>query len=153
VGLDPGAVDEITSGEPAPGGARPVVLALAAAAVVLTFVVGAVVLRQADDDEAGGTAAPAEEGSDLQVFMNPNATDAQISLVAERLRTDPMVVSVRYVDQEEAFAEFRDLHVNDRVASASLAIDGAVEAARVREHVEALRAVLVAIDPGVSPYR
>jgi hypothetical protein len=51
-------------------------------------------------------------------------------------------------------ADFRDLHVHDGVVSASLVLDKPhVDAARVRELVEALRTVLVAIDPASSPYR
>jgi hypothetical protein len=51
-------------------------------------------------------------------------------------------------------ADLHDLHVNDGVASASLRLETAkVDAARVRELVEALRAVLAAIDPAASPYR
>ena len=51
-------------------------------------------------------------------------------------------------------ADFHDLHVSDGVVSASLRLETAkVDAARVRELVEALRAVLAAIDPAASPYR
>jgi hypothetical protein len=51
-------------------------------------------------------------------------------------------------------ADFRDLHVHDGVVSASLVLAGpSVDAARVRELVEALRAVLAAIEPMSGPYR
>ena len=53
--------------------------------------------------------------------------------------------------------EIVDLRVVDGVASAALAVpEGAapaIDATRVRELVEALRAVLVALDPGAGPYR
>jgi hypothetical protein len=54
-------------------------------------------------------------------------------------------------------AEYRELRVTDGVAGASYGLVAGeaivVEAARVRELVEALRAVLVALDPGAGPYR
>lgn len=50
-------------------------------------------------------------------------------------------------------AEFRDLHVHDGVVSASYLCGANVDAARVRALVEALRAVLAALEPGASPYR
>jgi hypothetical protein len=53
--------------------------------------------------------------------------------------------------------EIADLRVIDGVASAAFAVPEGdapvIDAARVRELVEALRAVLVALDPGTGPYR
>ena len=91
----------------------------------------------------GSPDAASEEARRVQLSMPRPAADALAASTPEAL-----------VERLTAWpADFRDLHVGDGVASASLAIEGAVDAARVRELVEALRAVLVAIDPGVSPYR
>lgn len=49
--------------------------------------------------------------------------------------------------------EITDLRVRDGVASARLAVAGAVDIAEVQQLVEALRAVLVALDAGAGPYR
>ncbi len=81
----------------------------------------------------------------------------QLSLSLPRPAADALAASTpeALVDKLTAWpAEFRDLHIHDGVVSASLLLDGpSVDAARVRELVEALRAVLAAIDPAASPYR
>ena len=81
----------------------------------------------------------------------------RVSLSMPRPAADALAASTPESLVEKLTAwppDFRDLHVADGVVSASLLLDGAtVDAARVRELVEALRAVLVAIDPGASPYR
>ena len=51
-------------------------------------------------------------------------------------------------------ADFTDLHVADGVATATWTLGAAgAEARRVRELVEALRALLATLDPGAGPYR
>jgi hypothetical protein len=81
----------------------------------------------------------------------------QVTLSLPRPASDALAASTpeNLVERLTAWpADFRDLHVSDGVVSASLLLETpAVDAARVRELVEALRAVLVAIDPGASPYR
>ena len=50
--------------------------------------------------------------------------------------------------------EVVDLHVEDGAASARLQLDaGSVEAARAKQLVQGLVAVLAALDPGAGPYR
>ena len=82
----------------------------------------------------------------------------RVSLSMPRPAADALAASTPEVLVEKLTAwppDFRDLHVHDGVVTASLAIaePAAVDAARVRELVEALRTVLAALDPGASPYR
>lgn len=79
----------------------------------------------------------------------------RVSLSLPRPAADALTVPEHLVSQLVAWpADFRDLHVHDGVVGASLVLDGPrVDAARVRELVLALRAVLAAIDPAASPYR
>jgi hypothetical protein len=91
---------------------------------------------------------------------SPNDASEQarrITLSLPRPASDALATSTpeALVEKLTAWpADLRDLHISDGVVSASLLVTGAkVDAARVRELVEALRAVLVAIDPGASPYR
>jgi len=54
-------------------------------------------------------------------------------------------------------ADYRELRVTDGVAGATYTLPTSdpvvVDAARVRALVDALRAVLLALDPGAGPYR
>lgn len=95
---------------------RPVVLGLAAAAVIVVAVVGAVVLLNAagDGDDRPAVAPPTTVARpDLAVFMDPDATEAQIAAIAERLHGAAEVVDVVFVDHDGAYGEFQDLYGDD----------------------------------------
>ena len=81
----------------------------------------------------------------------------QVSLTMRHPASDALAATTpeALVDKLVAWPpELRDLHVHEGVASASLVLaEPVVVAARVRELVEGLRAVLAAIDPATSPYR
>ena len=81
----------------------------------------------------------------------------KVSLSMPRPTADALAAATpeALVDKLVAWpADFRDLHVHDGVASASLLLaEPRVDATRVRELVEALRIVLAAIEPAKTPYR
>src|SRR5215212_9558333 len=52
-------------------------------------------------------------GVEFIVFMNPNATDAQIEAVRTELEDNPQVRDADYCDQECALAEFQELFADD----------------------------------------
>jgi cell division transport system permease protein len=74
-------------------------------AVSLSLVGSAFLLRQGVDNAT----ARWKGGIEFIVFMNPEATEAQSQAVAGRLDESPDVRKVSYVDQAEAYEEFKTL--------------------------------------------
>ncbi len=101
----------------APGHRRRSLLVAAAAIVILTA--GALAVRAAskgptDDVEAGpggaeawcaALAAPADDGVIVGVFLVPEADPTVVDAVGAMLRSAPEVQTVRYYDQDAAFAD------------------------------------------------
>ena len=54
-----------------------------------------------------------EGGVEFIVFMNPNATDAQIDAVRTELEDNPQIRSADFCDQQCAYEEFQDLFADD----------------------------------------
>ncbi len=54
-----------------------------------------------------------EGGVEFIVFMNPNATDAQIDAVRTELEDNPQIRSAEFCDQECAYEEFQELFADD----------------------------------------
>jgi cell division transport system permease protein len=52
-------------------------------------------------------------GVEFIVFMNPNATDAQIEAVRTELDDNPQIREAEFCDQDCAYAEFQDLFADD----------------------------------------
>ena len=52
-------------------------------------------------------------GVEFIVFMNPNATDAQIEAVRTELDDNPQIREAEFCDQECAYAEFQELFADD----------------------------------------
>jgi hypothetical protein len=94
---------------------------------------------------------------------DPEAASAElreIAIALPRPASDVLVViaAERLIDQLTRWPEdLVNLRVADGVASASHVLSSearpAIDVARVRELVHALRAVLAALDPGGGPYR
>lgn len=62
-------------------------------------------------------------GVEFIVFMNPNATDAQIEAVRTELDDNPQVREAEYCDKACAFAEFQELFADDPVLLESVTED------------------------------
>jgi cell division protein FtsX len=68
----------------------------------------------ADHPEASQSPA-----TDLIVFLQKDATAAQIADVAAALRRHPEIATIRYIDHEAAFEEFRSLLGSDAPSEVS----------------------------------
>ncbi len=82
---------------------------VATVAVSLTLVGTAYLIGQGVQDAQ----QQFEGGVEFIVFMNPNATDAQIEAVETELNDNPQVREADYCDQDCALAEFRELFADD----------------------------------------
>jgi cell division transport system permease protein len=94
-------------------------LTLGLAAIITVMVslamLGIALIVQRGVDQA---TARWQEGVEFIVFMNADATTAQLDDVANQLRTfenDGEVASFRFVDQQEAFQEFLDIIERDEI--------------------------------------
>ena len=83
---------------------------IATVAVSLTLVGTAYLIGQGVQDAQ----QQFEGGVEFIVFMNPNATDAQIEAVREELDSNPQVREAEYCDKECAYDEFVELFSEDR---------------------------------------
>jgi hypothetical protein len=110
----PPTVEDIAARRLAPS-RRPLVVALAAVVVLLAAVLGAVALRQTAGDGSAPVAPPTTVSArpDLIVFLDPDATDAQVTAVRDRLASAPEVVDAVFVDQQQALDEFHELYRDD----------------------------------------
>jgi cell division transport system permease protein len=82
---------------------------IATVAVSLTLVGTAYLIRQG----VGDAQRQFQGGVEFIVFMNPNATDAQIDAVRTELDDNPQVRESEFCDQDCAYAEFQELFADD----------------------------------------
>ena len=73
--------------------------ALAAVAVFAIAAVAGLIVRTPSVHQA-----PPPERVGLQVFVKPHAAEAEVAVVAGRLSSMPDIMSVRLIDQSEAYA-------------------------------------------------
>jgi cell division transport system permease protein len=92
---------------------------IATVAVSLTLVGTAFLIGQGVQDAQ----QQFQGGVEFIVFMNPNATDAQIDAVRTELDDNPQVREADYCDQQCAFEEFQELFAEDEQLLASVTPD------------------------------
>lgn len=85
------------------------VATVATVAVSLTMVGSALLISRG----VQGAQERFEGGVEFIVFMQPNATDAQIESVRAELDDNPQVREAEYCDQDCAYAEFQELFADD----------------------------------------
>lgn len=78
-------------------------------AVALTAVAAVLLMRQ----EVNKASVQWRGGVELAIFMDPQATSSQIASVGHELQATPGVRSVRYVNQEGAYREFRTMFASN----------------------------------------
>lgn len=61
-----------------------------------------------------------EEKVDVSIYFNENSSEEKIEEVSEKLSSMPVVESVRYVSEEEAFQNFQERHKDNPVLMESL---------------------------------
>ena len=59
-------------------------------------------------------------GIEFMVYVRPEATPAQIAALREDLESNPLIKRIEYVDQDEAYAEFRDMFAGQTVVLQSV---------------------------------
>lgn len=67
--------------------------------------------------------APVPDDTDFIVYMNPDATQAQIDAAADALTASPEIESFRYRDKDAAMTEFRELFADQPELLASVTED------------------------------
>jgi cell division transport system permease protein len=85
------------------------VAAIVTMAVSLTAVAAVLLMRQ----EVNKQSVQWRGGVELAIFMSTNATQAETEAVASQLRSMPEVKSFHYVDQPQAYQEFKTLFAGD----------------------------------------
>jgi hypothetical protein len=78
--------------------------------------------------ETGGR----HDGFDLELFMQVHASDAQTAAVNALLKRDPDVVKIRFLDHQDAYAEFKKLFADQPVLIENQKPDGLPESFRVQ---------------------
>ena len=123
---------------------------IATVAVSLTLVGTAVLISRGVEDAQ----QQFQGGVEFIVFMNPNATDAQIEAVRTELDDNPQVRDAEFCDQQCAYEEFQELFADDPALANSVTPEILPPSFRVKpvdadsDAVEALGEVFTQ-EPGV----